>query len=141
MLSIIFTISILTNMMLPYRLLSIELTRNDCLNTFLHYQKSLKKIEKNSQRVNFLTSCFKAVIILRFLNSGSRITELLTRNQYLSFRKVCYAKNCIDPRNIRKFEAPKWRKRDERFRAMFQKHYYHRWHSIPDKVHERLVKQ
>ena len=67
MLSIVFTITTLTNMILPYRLLSIELSRNDCLNAFLQYEKSLVKIEKNSQRVKFLTACFKADIIPRFL--------------------------------------------------------------------------
>ena len=54
-------------MLLPYRLLSHELTRNDCMNTYLKYQNSLIKIEKNSLRVKFLTSCLKADIIPRFL--------------------------------------------------------------------------
>lgn len=60
-------IIILTNMLLPYRLLSNELSRNDCMNTYLQYRRSLIKTEKNTQRINFLSSCFRADIIPRFL--------------------------------------------------------------------------
>ena len=67
LLSIVLSITTLTNMLLPYRLLSIELSRNDCLNTYLQYQKAPAKLEKNTLRVKFLSSCFKADIIPRFL--------------------------------------------------------------------------
>ena len=95
MLSIVFTTTILINMILPYRLLSIELSRNDCLNTFLQYEKSLVKIEKNSQRVKFLTACFKADIIPRFLkfripNNGTFDNKSVFEFQKGLLRKELY---------------------------------------------------
>ena len=54
-------------MFLPYRLLSSELSNNDCTKSFLQYRKTLEKLEKNRLRVQFITSCLKADIIPRFL--------------------------------------------------------------------------
>ena len=54
-------------MMLPYRLLELELKRNGCWKDFLQYQKTLLKCDKNSLRIKFLDKCKRADIIPKFL--------------------------------------------------------------------------
>ena len=54
-------------MLLPYKLLVIELRRNDCFKFYIQYERHLCKVENNVQRINFLENCKKADIIPKFL--------------------------------------------------------------------------
>ena len=87
MLSLILHYLLLMNMFLPYRLMSLELTRNDCTNYFLQYRKSLEKREKNSLRVTFLSSCMKADIIPRFLKFRIPNNGVFDNNSVFEFQK------------------------------------------------------
>ena len=58
---------LLTLMILPLRLLAIELNRNDCWKTYLQYQSALEKVENNNLRLKFIDSCIKSDVIPRFL--------------------------------------------------------------------------
>ena len=53
---------------LPRRLLALQLQRLDCWKEFLQYEKQIKKLENNRLRLKFLDSCKHADIIPRFLN-------------------------------------------------------------------------
>ncbi|XP_066916931.1 uncharacterized protein [Clytia hemisphaerica] len=54
-------------MFLSYKLLRLELQRNDCWKDFLQYQKFLEKVENHNLRIVFLNNCLKSKIIPRFL--------------------------------------------------------------------------
>ena len=102
MLSLISTIVILTNMLLPYRLLSCELSRNDCMKTFLQYRNSLIKIEKNSLRVKFLSSCFKADIIPRFLRFRVPNNGTFDQKSVFEFQKGLLRKELHRAKELRR---------------------------------------
>ena len=63
----IFIYSLVATMLLPYRLLALELRRSDCWKQFRHYQKTLQKCENNLLRIDFLKNCKKAELIPKFL--------------------------------------------------------------------------
>ena len=50
-------------MLLPYKLLVIELRRNNCFKFYIQYERHLCKVENNVQRIHFLENCKKADII------------------------------------------------------------------------------
>ena len=65
LLALLITIPLVAAMLLPYRLLALELQRSSCWKQFLHYQKSLCKAETNSLRIKFLENCKRSDIIPR----------------------------------------------------------------------------
>ena len=101
MLSIVFICySLLMNMFLPYRLLSSELTRNDCTNYYLQYRKSLEKMEKNCLRVKFITSCMKADIIPRFLKFRVPNNDTFDEKSVFDFQKGLLRKELYRAKQI-----------------------------------------
>ena len=80
------------NMFLPYRLLSLELTRNDCTHYFLQYRKSLEKVEKNQLRVKFINSCLQADVIPRFLKFRVPNNGAFDQNSVFEFQKALLRK-------------------------------------------------
>ena len=54
-------------MFLPFKLLTLELKRNDCWKIFLQYRKFLQKLESHNLRIGFLNNCLKSKIIPQFL--------------------------------------------------------------------------
>ena len=54
-------------MFLPVRLLALELKRSSCWKQYLHYEKTINKVENNSLRIKFLENCKRADVIPRFL--------------------------------------------------------------------------
>ncbi len=60
-------VSLVATMFLPYRLMALELKRSRCWKQFLHYQKTLIKVETNSLRIKFLEKCKRSDLIPRFL--------------------------------------------------------------------------
>ena len=87
MLSLFYTITTWMNMLLLYRLLSTELSRSECMNNYLQYQKCLIKIEKNSLRQKFLDSCYKADIIPRFLKFRIPNNGVFDQKSVFEFQK------------------------------------------------------
>ena len=82
-------------MLLPYRLLTSELARNDCTNIVMQYRKALEKQEKNCLRVKFLSSCLKADVVPRFLkfripNNGTFDNKSVLEFQLNLLRKELY---------------------------------------------------
>ena len=63
----LFSILSLTLMILPLRLLAIELNRDDCWKTYLQYQTALEKVGNNDLRLKFIDNCIKSDVIPRFL--------------------------------------------------------------------------
>ena len=61
------TILTLVAMLLPHRLLALELKRSNSWKHYLHYQKAICKQEINQCRINFLDQCKKNDVIPRFL--------------------------------------------------------------------------
>ena len=55
-------------MFLPERLLKTELRRHNCYREYLHYVKSLDKLDKCILRTNFLVECRNSDIIPKFLH-------------------------------------------------------------------------
>ena len=54
-------------MLLPYRLLALELKRSRCWKQFLQYQKFVCNVKTNNLRIKFLENCKKSDLIPRFL--------------------------------------------------------------------------
>ena len=54
-------------MFLPIKLLELELRRQLCFKDYLHYNNSIDKVDRCSQRINFLEKCRDADIIPKFL--------------------------------------------------------------------------
>ena len=54
-------------MFLPFRLLALELKRSSCWKQYLHYEKTILKVESNSLRIKFLENCKRADLIPNFL--------------------------------------------------------------------------
>ena len=104
-LSLTILIFLLTNMLLPYRLLTCELARNDCTNIVMQYRKALEKQEKNCLRVKFLSSCLKADVVPRFLkfripNNGTFDNKSVLEFQLNLLRKELYgAKTDLETSN------------------------------------------
>ena len=55
-------------MILPLKLLQIELRRNDCFKDYLDYNKFIDKTDKCVERVSFLKRCRDSDIIPKFLS-------------------------------------------------------------------------
>lgn len=60
-------ILLVTVMLLPFRLLAAELKNWSCWKDFLNYERTVGKLENNTQRINFLENCRQADLIPRFL--------------------------------------------------------------------------
>ena len=54
-------------MFLPFRLMALELRRSSCWKQYLHYEKTLNKVERNNLRIIFLENCKRADVIPSFL--------------------------------------------------------------------------
>ena len=96
------TIILLMNMLLPYRLLSSELSQNDCLISYLQYRKSLEKVEKNLQRAKFLSSCYNADIIPRFLRFRIPNNGTFDQKSVFEFQKSLLRKEIVRAKSDRK---------------------------------------
>ena len=91
---------LLMNMFLPYRLLSLELTRNDCTKCYLQYRKSLEKLEKNWLRVKFINSCLKADVIPRFLKFRVPNNGAFDQNSVFEFQKSVLRKELYRAKKV-----------------------------------------
>ena len=98
---------LLTLMILPLRLLAIELNRNDCWKTYLQYQSALEKVENNNLRLKFIDSCIKSDVIPRFLRFRVPRNGCFDDDSVHTFQKGLLRKELYRAREDLKFARAK----------------------------------
>ena len=86
-------------MLLPYRLLALELRRNDSWPTFLRYQKCLEKKHASDLRVQYIKNCMEADVIPRFLHFRIPNNGCFDNQSVHEFQKRLLKKELIQARS------------------------------------------
>ena len=85
-------------MLLPYRLLALELRRNDTWSVFLRYQRCLEKQHASDLRVQYIKNCMEADIIPRFLRFRIPNNGCFDNQSVHEFQKKLLKKELIQAR-------------------------------------------
>ena len=104
---------LVTTMFLPHRLLALELERSSCWKQYLHYQKTLIKVENNSLQIKFLENCKRADLIPRFLKFRIPNNGCFDEKTVHNFQKQLLKKElCRAKEDLKKTQSHLEEKRD-----------------------------